>query len=139
MMASKTHVEVTLTLGGRGEGDDDGLDRVTREVLSELRELELESGSLATAEALPPGAKSSEAVVAGCIALQLLPVVAPKLIDFLGRLVTRKRETIEARFKVGEREATIKYTPGVTSKEQVTEVLALLRESIEPERKLVIP
>ena len=138
MTASKPKVDVVLTIG-RQEGQDDGqLDRAARDVLAELRELDLESAGLANDGVLPPGAKAGEAVLAGCIAVQLLPVVVPKLVEFLGRLVERKRETIEARFKLGAGEATIKYTPGVTSTEDVAKVLALLRESVGEQKRVVV-
>ena len=131
-------VDVVLAVGQQGDRDAEQLDRAAREVLAELRALDVESAGLAKDGVLPPGAKSGEVLLAGCIVVQLLPVVVPKLIDFLGRLVERKRETIEARFKIGEREATVKYTPGVTSAEEVARVLALLRESVGEEKRVAL-
>jgi hypothetical protein len=63
--------------------DAEELDRLTRQLLRELKELDLESVQLKSGAAPPVGAKSPGALTAGTIAVSVLPAVIPKLVEFL--------------------------------------------------------
>ena len=58
---------------------DEELDSLTRQLLSYLRETEVESADLARGESAPPGSKG-DPVTIGSIALQTLPGVLPAVI-----------------------------------------------------------
>lgn len=62
---------------------DEELDRMTRQLLRELKTFDLESIQLKSEGAPPAGAKGVEAVTAGTIAVSVLPAVFPKLVEFL--------------------------------------------------------
>jgi hypothetical protein len=63
--------------------NDEELDRMTRQLLRELKTFDLESIKLKSEGGPPAGAKGVEAVTAGTIAVSVLPAVFPKLVEFL--------------------------------------------------------
>ncbi|GAB4497154.1 MAG: hypothetical protein OHK003_04760 [Anaerolineales bacterium] len=85
-----------------GDLKDDELDSLTRRLLSELKELDIESASLARKGELPEGSKG-DPVTIGAIVLVVLPSVLPKIVEFLqawslrgnGRTVKFKGKGIE--------------------------------------------
>jgi hypothetical protein len=74
--------ELKLEISASNATTED-IDGMTRELLSELRELEVESAELAKSGLVTSGAKSADAVTTGVIALTVLPAVLPKLVDFI--------------------------------------------------------
>jgi len=85
-----------------GDLRDDELDTLTRQLLSELNDLDIESASLARGNELPEGSKG-DPVTIGAIVLVVLPSVLPKVVEFLqawslrgnGRTVKFKGKGIE--------------------------------------------
>ena len=65
------------------ESTDDEIDRMTRQLLGELKDLEVESVKLASGENAPDGTKGVETITAGTIALAVLPTMLPKILEFL--------------------------------------------------------
>lgn len=81
-MTDPDTLELTLTLSA-AEHDAERLDNLTRQLLTELKDLNLESANLASREELPPGAKGVDPVTAGAIAIAVLPTMLPKVLEFL--------------------------------------------------------
>lgn len=78
------YVEVSAT-----DTTEEDIDRMTRQLLSELRELDIESAKLATNEIpAPEGAKGDLSAI-GSIALELLPVAIPSVLGLIQAWVTR--------------------------------------------------
>jgi hypothetical protein len=69
---------------------DEELDGATRQLLSELRELNVESVELVRSEAAPAGTKG-DPVTLGAISLTVLPVAIPSIITFIQTWVMRKQ------------------------------------------------
>jgi hypothetical protein len=92
------HIEVSAT-----DATDEELDRMTRQLLSELRELDVESAELAKGESAPRGTKSVDPVLMGNIAIAVLPAILPNVISLVqawasrgqGRTVKFKGKGIE--------------------------------------------
>ena len=84
------------------DATEEDIDRMTRQLLSELRDLDIESAELARGGPVPSGAKG-DPVTIGSIALEVLPVVLPSVIGFVqswaargqGRIVKFKAKGIE--------------------------------------------
>ena len=66
------------------------IDRMTRQLLSELRELDVESAELTKGGAAPAGAKG-DPISIGSIALELLPSVLPSVFGLVQAWVSRGR------------------------------------------------
>jgi hypothetical protein len=62
-------------------GDD--LDEIARQLVSELKEMEVESVNLASGESAPAGTKAVDPVTTGAIVLAVLPTFLPKIVDFI--------------------------------------------------------
>ena len=69
--------DLILHVDAGEEADTEELDQLTRQLLGELHELEIESANLVSDDELPEGAKSAEAVTLGVLAVAVLPTVIP--------------------------------------------------------------
>lgn len=65
------------------DGTNDEIDRLTRQLFRELKDLDVESVKLATEGNAPDGTKGTEAITAGTLALAVLPNMLPKVLEFL--------------------------------------------------------
>jgi len=85
------------------DATEEDIDRMTRQLLSELRETDVESAELAKGEEAPHGTKSGDAVTMGAIVISTLPTVLPAVISLVqswtargqGRTVKFKGKGIE--------------------------------------------
>jgi hypothetical protein len=110
---------VTIVVDAGEDSSPDDLDALTRQLGTELRELDIESVALASAGDAPEGAKSGDVAALGALVVQLFPSVVPPLIGLLqawslrghGRSVTIKiasaDRSIELQYPVGTSEAEL--------------------------------
>jgi hypothetical protein len=70
------------------DATEEELDRMTRQLLAELRELDVESAELVKGGPAPKGSKG-DPVTIGSIAIELLPVVLPSVIGLVQAWSTR--------------------------------------------------
>jgi len=59
------------------------IDALTRQLLSELRDLDIESADLVRGGSAPDGTKAVDPVTIGSLAVAVLPGLLPKLLDFI--------------------------------------------------------
>jgi hypothetical protein len=91
------HIEVSAA-----DATEEEIDRMTRQLLSELRELDVESAELAIGGPAPKGSKG-DPITIGSIAIEVLPVAIPSVIGLVqawalrgqGRTVKFKGKGIE--------------------------------------------
>lgn len=96
--------------------DPDELDRVTRQLRSDLAELNVESVEFPHSTNVPAGAKSAEAVALGSLAVAVLPVAIPKVIEFLRDWLMRgENRTLKLKLQVGGNSAEIEYNPSTVA------------------------
>jgi hypothetical protein len=113
MPSSRPVSTLTLVVDGGPDISPDELDAVTRQLRSELEELDVDSVSIKQGDATPEGTKAGDATVLGALVMNLVPAVVPRLIEFLqawslrgqGRTVTikvaAKNRSAELQFPVG--------------------------------------
>lgn len=70
------------------DATEEDIDRMTRQLLSELRELDVESAELAKGGPAPAGSKGDPLTI-GAIALEVLPAVLPSVIGLVQAWSTR--------------------------------------------------
>src|SRR5882724_12931222 len=93
----------------------DELDRITRQLRRDLSDLEVESVEF-TPSNLPSGAKSAEAVALGSLAVAVLPVAIPKVIEFLRDWLMRgENRTLKLKLQVGGNSAEIECNPNAVA------------------------
>ncbi len=96
--------ELRLEVAAEGASADD-IDQMTRESLSELKETDVESVSLAAAFAVPEGTKTADPVTTGALVMIVLPTILPKIVDLVQAWVQRgSGRVIKFRGKVGRAE-----------------------------------
>ncbi len=94
----------------------DELDRVTRQLYRDLSDLNVESVEFPHSSNVPAGAKSAEAVAFGSLAVAVLPVAIPKVIEFLRDWLMRgENRTLKLKLQVGGNSAEIEYNPSTVA------------------------
>ncbi len=110
-----------LEVSAEGASAED-VDQMTRQFLSELRDSEVESISLAPGSTVPSGAKAVDPVATGALVMTVLPAVLPKIIDLVQAWIQRgSGRTVKFRGKVGKQEIEFEGPP-----EELKMVLAQL-------------
>ncbi len=79
-MSTSELSELNIEVSSAGATEED-IDRMTRQLLSELREMDVERAELKKGTAAPDGAKAIDPVMTGSILVAVLPSVLPKIVD----------------------------------------------------------
>ena len=84
------------------DATEEDIDRITRQLLSELRETHVESAELVKGKDIPSGTKSAEAVTIGSIVISALPNVLPAVVSLVQGWASRGQgRTVKFKGKVG--------------------------------------
>jgi hypothetical protein len=127
-----TPLQVILQISSSPELGSDELDQLTRQLLGELQEVEIESASLIKEEETPEGAKSVEAVTLGSMAVAVLPAFFPKLIEFLQAWALRGQDrNVKVKTQVGERSVEVEYSPDKMSKQELMDIIDVIMTATE--------
>ena len=131
MSEENTIAQLILDIDLGEDADPDELDRQTRQLCEELQDLAIESaGPLKTRE-VPEGAKAVEAVTLGALSLAVLPVVIPKLVEFLQSWVNRAEyRKIKVKTQVGDRSIELEYAPENLSTKELKRLVSTLTEAM---------
>ena len=113
--------ELRLEISAEGASAED-VDQMARQLLSELRDTEVESVSLAAGDPVPSGAKAVDPVATGALLMTVLPAVLPKVIDLAQAWMQRgKGRAVKFKGKVGKAVIEFEGPP-----EELKKVLAQL-------------
>ena len=128
MTSESSVIHLTLHLNPGEDADPEELDRLTRRLLAEIRELDVESAELARDErGIPEGARLAEAIALGSLAVQLLPSVAPKLIEFLQAWTLRGQgQTVKIKTQHGDQSVEVEFSPGSMSPDDLKKYVDIL-------------
>jgi hypothetical protein len=127
---------MTIAINTDDNQDPEEIDRLTRHLSSEIRDLEVESVALTKSGELPEGAKSAEMVTLGSLAVVVLPVVIPKLIELLHSWSTRvENRTVKIKAQVEDRSIELEYSPAAMSPDDLKQLVQTLTESLPPAEK----
>lgn len=133
MSPGEKQILLTLQLNSGESYDAEELDRQTRQLLAEVKELDVESVELVKSGELPEGAKSGEVVTLGTLAVTLLPVVAPLVIESLQKWSKRaENRTVRIKAQVENRSIEVEYSPAAMSTNELKRLLNTLTEAIPP-------
>jgi hypothetical protein len=100
-MNETDQVELKIEVSA-SDATDEELDRMTRQLLSELRGIDVESAELAKGGPVPAGAKG-DPIAIGTIALEVLPAILPSVIGLVQAWVSRGQgRTVKFKGKVGK-------------------------------------
>lgn len=79
-MTDSDLIELEIEVSAQDAAEDE-LDRLTRQLLGELHESEIESAELGKSGAAPQGTKSIDPVTVGSIVVAVAPTVLPKMVE----------------------------------------------------------
>jgi len=101
-MTESDRVEFNIEVSAHDTSTED-IDWMTRQLLSELRELNVESAELTKGGPAPHGTKSVDPVMIGNIAVAVLPAVLPSVIGLVQAWASRGQgRTVKFKGKVGK-------------------------------------
>ena len=120
---------IELELDG---GNDAELDEFTRQLKTEVEELNVDAVEAVTVGSAPDGTKAVDMQVIGQMAITLAPTIIPPLFELLKSWVERKPSTpVKIRVKVGKRSALIEYDPTKTSAQELEVLVKTLSRSLK--------
>jgi hypothetical protein len=126
IVATETPVELLVQVGASG-ADVEEVDRLTRELLSELRELPLESVALVHDVQPGAGAKSGGVEILGLLLAGVVPTFLPNLVTFLQSWLKRGvGKTIKIKAASGKKSFELELPAGEFSHAELHELLQSL-------------
>ncbi len=121
----------SLTISSQG-GTPEELDQMTRQLRNELMEIEVESVDLVRAKEIPKGAKAGEVLELGTLAVAVLPVFIPKVIEYLQSWSLRaESRRVSVKAQVGDRSIEIEYSPSAMSPAGLKNLVETLTGALE--------
>ncbi len=111
--------------------DDEEIDRMTRQLRSELEEAGIGSATFAPGVA-PAGAKVIDPITIGALLLNVVPAAIPAVTNLLQSWMGRDAgRTVKVSVKVGDRSVDVEYSPHQMSGADVNALVASLTGSLE--------
>jgi hypothetical protein len=102
MTSSTEPIRLTLEVNAGPDATPEEIDLLTRQLLADLRQMELESADLLGAGPPPDGTKAVDPVTLGALAVAVLPSVIPKMVDFVQAWSLRgQSRSIKFKGKIG--------------------------------------
>ena len=116
LMTHPELAELNIEISASNATEED-LDRMTRQLLSELRETDVESVELTKAGEAPQGTKSGEAITMGSIAISVLPTVLPAIVGLVQAWAARGQgRLVKFKGKIGNAVVEFEGSPGELQK-----------------------
>lgn len=129
MSENPAELMIELSLDG---GDAAELDELTRQLRSEVEELNINSIEQVSAGVAPTGTKAADFAAIGQMAVTLAPTIIPPLFGLLKSWVERKPSTpVKIKVKIGKRTAQIEYDPTKTSAKDLEAIIKSLNKSVK--------
>jgi hypothetical protein len=128
---SENSAEVLIELSLEG-GDIVELDELTRQLRTEVTELQVDSIQSVSEGVAPAGTKGMDPAAIGQMAVTLAPAVLPPLFGLLKSWVERKPSTpVKVSVKIGRKTAQIEYDPTKTSAKDLELLIKTLNKSVK--------
>lgn len=128
---SENTAEVLIELSLEGS-DAVELDELTRQLRSEVQELDIDSLHEVSEGVAPAGTKGADFAAIGQMAISLAPSIIPPLFELLKSWVERKPSTpVKVTVKVGRKTAQIEYDPTKTSAKDLDLLVKTLQKSMK--------
>ena len=129
MFDNLTDLIIEVSLNG---GYNAVLDELTRQLKTELQELDIDSVEQVSAGIAPQGMKGMELIEIGQMAVTLAPAILPPLFELLKSWIERKPSTpVKIKVKIGKRTAQIEYDPTKTTAKELEVLVKTLGKSLK--------
>lgn len=121
MTVANKPLNLSLYIEPGYEADDDELDRLTRQLMGQIRTLEVESVELVKEGPAPDGSKSAAAVSLGALAMAVLPGAIPPLLGVVQSWLQRDRNRrVKLKTEIEGRIVELEYSGNITQDELQT-------------------
>jgi len=131
MSEVNANARLILNLDFGEDVDPDERARQTRKLRDELQGLIIEWVDPLRSGSVPHGAKAVETVALGVLALAVLPVFVPKLIEFLQSWVNRAEyRRIKVKTQVGDCSIELEYAQEELSSKDIKRLVSTLTEAM---------
>ncbi len=115
MINNKDVVSLSLLITAQDDIDADELDRITRRLMTELENLEVESVTPVGDPSLIPGAKGADPVTIGALLIIVLQAALPKVLEFIQAWSLRNvGQTVKVKVQAKNRSVEVEYPKGMT-------------------------
>lgn len=126
-VSTELFIELSLV-----DGDSSELDELTRRLVTEIKDLSIDSVEPVSFGIIPKGTKAADWASIGQIVVALAPTLIPPLFELLKSWVERKPSTpVKIKVRVGKRTAQIEYDPTKTSAKDLETLIKTLGKSIK--------
>jgi hypothetical protein len=123
-------VHLTLRVVAENVSDEE-IAHLTYQLIDEMRELDIESVESLREKQSPQGAKAADPVTLGAMAVAVLPVVVPKLVEFLRDWSLRgANRTVKIETQIGNRSVKVEI-PQSMSAEELKKLVDMLTGAME--------
>jgi len=130
-MADPKPARLELSVQGELGADADQVDREARQLMAELRELDLGPVELGTVEA-PSGAKAGEGFVLGSLLMAVLPNAISPLIEFLRSWALRRNgRTVKVKTVFEDRSVEMEFDPATVSPAEMNSLVSSIILKLE--------
>jgi hypothetical protein len=114
------------------DADQEELDRLTRQLLSEIGDLDIEKAELARGGDLPEGAKGDPITVGSIVVALASAGVFTGLVELIKSWALRREgRTITLKAKVKDREVELTYSPAESSPEEMTQFVNTIMATMQ--------
>lgn len=121
---------------GLESGDNEEIDLLTRELRSELLEMDVDSVNLVPAEAAPQGSKVIDPVLLGVLAVGVGPIVLTKVLEFLHAWAMRREgRVVKIRIQAGPDSSLEVEVPAIMPRSEVKTWINTVSEALNEKRK----
>lgn len=119
------------------DGNPEDVDRLTRQLLTEIRSLEVESVALAKDDAAPTGTKSIDPVLVGALVIAIGPTLLTKFLEFLHDWAMRREgRTIKLKVQRSNNDSIEIEVPATMSQPEVQKWVESVNELLnKPKHK----
>lgn len=124
-----TQLAIHLDLG---ESDAEELDRLTRQLRDEIKELNVESAEMAKGGDAPAGTKSAELILFNQMVVTLAPTLIPQVVGLIKQWTERRPTTpVKIKVAVGKKNVEAEFDPLTISTTDVEKMIAKITKALD--------
>ena len=124
-----TQLAIHLDLG---DANAEELDRLTRQLRDEIKELNVESAEMAKGGDAPAGTKSAELILFNQMVVTLAPTLIPQVVALIkGWTERRPTQSVKIKVAVGKKNVEAEFDPLTISANDVEKLIAKIAKALD--------
>lgn len=124
-----TQLAIHLDLG---ESNAEELDRLTRQLRDEIKELNVESAEMAKGGDAPAGTKSAELILFNQMIVTLAPTLIPQLVGLIKQWTERRpNKPVKIKVAIGKQKVEAEFDPLTISSDDMGKLITKITKSLD--------